>query len=280
MDPAAYLLSSWDAATPDERDERARALLERLPESFTYRGLERCDSFGHARWIAGFVDDFGHDFALVPGGMARLGHDPRRNPLQLTDDDRESYAFSRSGFALPALDEYLAELLSEPRERVLSPFLLEVRGKPLDTLLESILAEDDAFPSTFTGLIELLAARGMRLPDEDEWEWAASGGADTIFLWGDQLRAGSREVDDARNAFGIVFPTGFPELTADPSILRGGDDGSLICGGVGRIPVTLLRSPRRRERSLLKTRRTSASNLRYDAEVHIRRLVPLDPLNC
>lgn len=279
MDQGAYLLSSWDAATPAERDERARALIERLPGSFTYRGLERWESFGHARWIAGFVDEFGHDFALVPGGVARLGYDPGRHPLLLTADDRESYAFSQSGFGLPALDEYLAEQLSDPHERVLSPFLLEVRGKPLDTLFESIIAEDDPFPSTFTALAGMLAARGMRLPDEDEWEWAASGGADTLFLWGDQLRAGPREVEGARNAFGLVFPTGFPELTAAPSILRGGDDGSLICGGVGRIPVTLLRSPRRRERSVLKSRRTSANDLRYEAEVHLRRLVPLDHLD-
>lgn len=279
MDQGAYLLPSWDAATPTERDERARALIEHLPGSFSYRGLERWACFGHAHWIAGFVDEFGHDFALVPGGAARLGHDPERHPLLLTDDDRESHAFSQSGFGLPALDEYLAEMLSEPRERVLSPFLLEVHGKPLDTLFESLLAEDDPFPSTFTALVEMLAARGMRLPDEDEWEWAASGGADTIFLWGDKLRAEPREVEGTRNAFGIVFPTGFPELTASPAILRGGDDGSLICGGVGRIPVTLLRSPRRRERSLLQGRRASARDLRYDAEVHIRRLVPLDPLH-
>lgn len=276
MSLAAYLLSTWDLATPAERDQRARALLDRLPPSFTYRGLERCESFGHERWIASFVDMHGHAFALVPGGLARLGHDPQRNPLALTDDDRESFANSRANFDLPTLDEYLAEVLTASRERVMPPFLFEVRGKPLDTLFESILAEDDPCPSTFTQLVELLAARGMRLPTEDEWEWAASGGSATIFLWGDHLAGAKQDIGHAKNAFGVVFPTGFPELTADPGVLRGGDDGSLICGGVGRIPVTLRYSPRRRERSVLAQWRTSAKDLRYEAEVHIRRLVPLD----
>ncbi|MEC0125833.1 hypothetical protein [Paenibacillus pabuli] len=100
---------------------------------------------------------------------------------------------------------------------------------------------------------------GYGLLTEDEWEYLYGGGCRTLFPWGDSfdytmklkhfgsledpslLEKDDRPYDlELSNFFGIQF-AGDPytyELTLDPSdngtmILKGGDGGAMICGGMG-----------------------------------------------
>jgi hypothetical protein len=91
---------------------------------------------------------------------------------------------------------------------------------------------------------------GFRLLTSDEWEHACGAGAATLFRWGDHAPC-DRYPPDASvehselvsdfdhhrrpNAFGLHIAADpyQAELVAEAGITRGGDGGSMICGGAG-----------------------------------------------
>ncbi|HYQ02348.1 MAG TPA: hypothetical protein VER96_26930 [Polyangiaceae bacterium] len=91
-------------------------------------------------------------------------------------------------------------------------------------------------------LKDMLSSGGFRLPTSDEWEHLCGGGARTLFRWGDHAPSDCYPIDESDwdlhrrpNAFGLEIamdPYKY-ELTSEPSISRGGDGGSMICGGAG-----------------------------------------------
>jgi hypothetical protein len=121
---------------------------------------------------------------------------------------------------------------------------------------------------THSEAAEGLRSKGFRFPTPDEWEYACGSGAPTLFRWGDHApcdryptdispteaqwrrqwalslgrlpRAPEGFVADwnqhrCPNAFGLLIASD-PyklELTAEAGITRGGDGGSMICGGSG-----------------------------------------------
>ena len=115
--------------------------------------------------------------------------------------------------------------------------------------------------------VEEVHSRGYDLLTEDEWEYLFGGGVRSLFPWGDswnykmKLRHLENLAEDPHqdyvlelpNAFGIQF-AGDPykyELTvphsggsdhSEPFIPKGGDGGSLLCGGssvvMGYLPAT------------------------------------------
>ncbi len=122
--------------------------------------------------------------------------------------------------------------------------------------------------STHAQLTAALQADGFQLPTADEWEHACGAGAPTLFRWGDHVPCDRYPVDlgpaetawqkdwkrsagllgyppegfdgvwDLHlrpNAFGlfIAFDPYQQELLAEPGRLRGGDGGSMVCGGAG-----------------------------------------------
>jgi hypothetical protein len=95
----------------------------------------------------------------------------------------------------------------------------------------------------------------LRVPTEDEWEWAASGGSDAFFRWGDffplrfappgpeENRLGDTTPDfDAvvqPNAFGLTIardPYDY-EWCATRGIFKGGDGGVSWHGGAGTLAI-------------------------------------------
>ncbi len=90
---------------------------------------------------------------------------------------------------------------------------------------------------------DVLAARGLRMPTPDEWEYACGAGAATLFRWGDdcpldRIPYGDRGgPQNGPSAFGlrIAHDTYRAELTGDPAAVHGGDGGESVCGGYGNL---------------------------------------------
>ncbi|KQO17254.1 hypothetical protein [Paenibacillus sp. Leaf72] len=100
---------------------------------------------------------------------------------------------------------------------------------------------------------EQIEQSGFSLPTEDEWEYLYGGGCRTLYPWGDSFDYGmklrhfeelaegeSRPYDlELPNAFGICFsgdPYQYEMTLKDAEFFpKGGDGGSLVCGGTGPV---------------------------------------------
>jgi hypothetical protein len=97
-------------------------------------------------------------------------------------------------------------------------------------------------------LLEKIRAGGFDLPSEDEWEYLCGGGSRTLWRWGDsydydmavphfeiETGAGGRNIADP-NQFGLIIasdPYRYEVLSGGNVILKGGDGGCNLCGGMG-----------------------------------------------
>ncbi|MFE6846668.1 hypothetical protein [Streptomyces sp. NPDC057686] len=175
------------------------------------------------------IERQGQEFALVPGGLVRLGFDLAAwvpTPAQVAD-----YEESRAegyGYEL-ALKDYLAEVLSPVRTATLATVLMAVEA-------ETLTERPEATP-------DVLAARGLRMPSADEWEHACGAGTGTLFRWGNECPldeppyGGDGGLRHRSNAFGlhIAYDSYGTELSSDPAAVHGGDGGEAVCGGYGNL---------------------------------------------
>jgi hypothetical protein len=131
-----------------------------------------------------------------------------------------------------------------------------------------IKAERAVADTTHAALSKQLEQAGFRFPTSDEWEFLCGSGARTLFRWGDHVPCDRYPTDISPeeaawrrqwvisrgrlerpregfnsnwdfhrqpNAFGLHIahdPYKY-ELVAEPDRTRGGDGGSMICGGTG-----------------------------------------------
>jgi hypothetical protein len=100
----------------------------------------------------------------------------------------------------------------------------------------------------YHALLEKIRSAGFYLPTEDEWEYLCGGGARTLWRWGDsydydmsvpyfeiESSEESRDIS-APNQFGLVIafnPYRYEAVSGGTAILKGGDGGGNICGGMG-----------------------------------------------
>jgi hypothetical protein len=124
---------------------------------------------------------------------------------------------------------------------------------------------DRSWSATHATLSARLAASGFRFPTSDEWEYLCGAGSPTLFRWGDHVEpcdeyptqprgemaewrrawaASMGQISDPEppsppnnrpNASGAIvaeYPYHY-ELVHEPEITRGGDGGSMLCGGAG-----------------------------------------------
>jgi hypothetical protein len=218
----------WDQLTESEAVTVANTLAHSLPKPWRFDAL-RYHTMGDQRRHVAFFRWRKDRFALIPGDEATLGYDPK-DPFVPSAAQREEWVHTEEEYDC-TLRKYLSSYLTPLRQVVFEPFLLDVRFR--EAALEK--------------------GHGFRLPTFDEWEYACSGGARTLFRWGDDCpverypcqqkgRRGAGWTFHRRpNAFGLVMPCDGYEMEAclkpgrknDRVVMRGGDGGSSTCGGVG-----------------------------------------------
>ncbi|WP_423833030.1 hypothetical protein [Streptomyces manipurensis] len=226
MSLAELTLSHWCSLDP----AAARRLAQRAADAADGRltGFETAPHRGAPLHRVRIERD-GQAFALVPGGTVSVGFDlDRWRPAPGQEAD---YAASlEQGFGSgPDLRAHLAGLLS-PRRSADLPALL-------------VAVEDEELTVPPAEVPDVLAARGLRMPTPDEWEYACGAGAATLFRWGDdcpldRIPYGDRGgPQNGPSAFGlrIAHDTYRAELTGDPAAVHGGDGGESVCGGYGNL---------------------------------------------
>ncbi len=216
-------LSIWDQLNAKEAEVIAQTLAPLLPPPWKFQRIEQHACGDQKRQVAFFTWKRVR-FALIPGGKVTLGYD-RRKPFMPSQEQRESWSDTQEEYGLK-LKDFLKDCLTPLRTAVFEPFLLEVTAR-------------QAPPTEMTD--------GFRLPTFDEWEYACSGGARTLFRWGNDCPTDCYPIESRwkghrqPNAFGLRIASNpydseycvQQERNKERLVVRGGDGGSAICGGIG-----------------------------------------------
>jgi len=236
------LLANWMTLADADRAEVAIAVSKLLPGQFEFVGIRRSALAGQESSPAIFKHD-DSEFVLVPGHTAELGYSWVR-PFTLTLEENESWQETAEEYEIGlTFDEYLEETLTQPRTVTIPAFVLETHATDLGKRpLPRRLGAFELAPTRHSDANDRLQAQGFRLPTSDEWEYACGGGSRTLFRWGDHCPSGRCPTDETDwqlhcqpNAFGLHIaqnPYDW-EFVAEPGIMRGGDGGATICGGMG-----------------------------------------------
>jgi hypothetical protein len=217
-------LAVWDQFTAAEAETVARALERCLSGRWSFDAVEEHACGDQRRHVAFFRRDGGR-FALIPGGDILLGYDPDRRwtpPADLPGGWEGEFGFD--------VEAYLKGL-TPLRTVTPEPFLIET------------IAQKVPPGATYRRLTALAASEGLRLPTADEWEHACAAGSRTLWRWGDACPNDYMPYFDREphrvhmrpNAFGltIAYDPYRWEPVAEAGEARGGDGGSVICGGAG-----------------------------------------------
>ncbi len=236
-------LNRWDELQPDSRKEIVQQVSRHLPPPWRFKRISDCE-LGEQKHAIAFFKWKDSTFALIPGGRVTLGYD-RRKPFRPTEEQREEWQHTEEEYGM-SLKEFLDHYMTPLRKITILPFLLEVDAQPIGLI--PIPEVPGAFEEKWLSYQEVekaVAEEGFRLPTSDEWEYACAAGSRTLFRWGNDCPLNRYPIGKkARyrfnlhrkpNAFGLNIASNpyHWEVCAWPDFLRGGDGGSMLCGGVG-----------------------------------------------
>lgn len=261
-------MEEWVGTGSEEKEKKMQELLAGLPEGFGFEGLRTFERWGRVLETGVFVYG-GREFVFVPGDVAQLGWEG--GDKKLDPRLRAELLEGLEEYEIEDVEAFLENVTSPARKVAVGPLLVEADKHEAGGEKEGIQAFRFA-EEEFEDWMRKWATDGFRLPTENEWEYLHRCGGTTFFPWGDVFdytmklqyfeesaesfaKPGESSEERARrpydlkrrNGFGLFFP-GDPytyELTLDGSKLRGkgGDGGSLICGGegplLGYLPATM-----------------------------------------
>ncbi|MBY8981803.1 MAG: hypothetical protein KGD57_02575 [Candidatus Lokiarchaeota archaeon] len=239
-------IERWNKLSIAEKKSIAKKIINKLPTGFKYGGIQRFELAGITHTIAYYYWK-SINFSLIPGKIVVLGYNPNKK-YDFTNDQLADWAKTANEYDLPPIIDFLREISSPFRKKKISPFLIETESKVLGlTLLKG--GGNKVENVTYSQVKENMED-GFRFLTSDEWEYACSGGANTLFRWGDNCPIDQLPIlydmfedrdiipftlHKKLNSFGlkIAFDPYIKEFTEEKEILRGGDGGITICGGMG-----------------------------------------------
>ncbi len=215
-------MDRWEGVTAREREAIAKRLAMQLPFGFKFQVIKQFQLGEQGHYIALYQSE-NATFALIPGGLVKLGYDETR-PVSPNRDEIESWRDTAEEYGITqTLEEYLANVTLRIRRAEIPPFLIETTAGQLgwepigidDPQVQSILREygaqrqvevshgevstrirysvdgaiiaERSLSCTHAELAAKLGLSGFRFPTSDEWEYACGGGVPTLFRWGDHV---------------------------------------------------------------------------------------------
>lgn len=228
-------LTTWDSATPAERQSVAEAIATQLPDTWKLIGLETFTLGDQTHEVASF-EFAGALFRLIPGSASTvLGYD-RDNPwIPPAEFDADLEEIRENFFdCMDGYDESLAPL----RTLAIAPCLVEA-ALTKATWYEALDEDTDTEELTLSSVAESYRQNGFRLPTSDEWEYLCRAGTHAFWRWGNTIPVeesyrAKTDILIRPNAFGLTFGTStYDSELCDDGELPGTDGGSSACGGYG-----------------------------------------------
>lgn len=285
---------AFEGLSVRDKEDLLQALVPKLPDGFSYKGLEAFERFGIATQTGVYLYE-GSEFVFLPGNHVTLGWE--RWEEGMDEATEGEFRGALEAFGVEDGEAFLREMMSPVRAAVIPPMLVERRARQIGWTEVSPDGEEasdfedlweelqkfrlghyseytlhDSYKFVRDGedircylfnsdlaygeFAEKLEAEGFALPTEEQWEYMFGGGCRTLFPWGDSFDYslklkyfGEKEMEKAvegrsfdleqPNGYGICFagdPYQYELTSADGDFrLKGGDGGSMLCGGTGML---------------------------------------------
>ncbi len=236
-------LQQWDHASEDEQGRIVQRMIGMLAVEIAFHRFEIYTQGDQRHRIAVFQRRE-LEFALLPGYTDSLGIDAAAVLGLLQSQIIQGLTAQEAEARLSQWSDYLARVLTPVHNVSLAPFLVQRAPTSLENLQPRPEGGYAALPGrTHDEVLASTSSEGFDLLTSDEWEYASSGGARTLFRWGNELpnvpwnatRRDERyhpytgwQEDQRMNAFGLVIaqnPWNL-EYCRESGVVRGGDGGT------------------------------------------------------
>lgn len=243
---------TYDNLSVSEKD----ALLQRIAKHYgiTIKEQITFSRWGKETYSAVFLH-LGSEFVFVPGDNIVLGWDECIDNINEYTIQGINDMFDELGEEM-SINDYLYNHIMTLRRAKINPMLVERHYFSID----SIFNQDDKDMNE-KDILKSLDVHGFVLPTLNEWEYLCGFGCKTLFPWGNDfnedihLRYFSSQ--DSKEPYTLEQPNFFglfigydpyePELVRHDLdnilLIKGGDGGINVCGGLGRIAGYLPCSP-------------------------------------